>query len=113
MMRAELLIDARCELGEGPIWDAGRARLWWTDIDGRAIWRFDPVTRQTERFTPPDRVGFVARAADGRLLLGCAKALYIASPAADGTLGATKLVDVEAALTRTCLLYTSPSPRDS
>jgi len=94
-MRAELFVDARCELGEGIIWDAGRACLWWTDIDGRQIWKCDPATRATERFTPPDRVGFLAVATNGRLLLGAAKALYMATPGADGTLPVTRLVDLE------------------
>src|SRR3954469_5108678 len=94
--KAELAVDARCELGEGSVWDAARACLWWTDIDGRAIHRFDPRTKATERFTPPDRVGFFAIAADGRLLLGAAKALYMAEPGTQGSLAARKLVDVEA-----------------
>jgi sugar lactone lactonase YvrE len=93
-MRAELLIDSRCELGEGAVWDAGRARLWWTDIDGRAIWRFDPAATSAERFTPPDRTGFLAVCASGKLLLGCAKALYLAE--VDGaSLSAAKIADVE------------------
>ena len=99
-MKADLLIDARCELGEGAVWDAGRARLWWTDIDGRAIWRFDPESTVADRFTPPDRVGFLVLAADGRLILGCAKALYRAE-VADRLLPAVKLVDVEADLRTT------------
>ena len=92
---AELLVDARCELGEGIIWDAARACLWWTDIDGRQIWRFDPASKAVERFTPPDRVGFIAVAAGGRLLLGCAKALHMATPGQGGALSTTPLVDVE------------------
>ena len=99
-MKAELLIDSRCELGEGSVWDAGRARLWWTDIDGRLVWRFDPIAGLTERFTPPDRVGFLAICASGRVLLGCAKALYLAEVAGDA-MTATKLVDVEADLKTT------------
>jgi sugar lactone lactonase YvrE len=99
-MRAELTVDARCELGEGIVWDAARACLWWTDIDGRQIWRFDPASKAIDRFTPPDRVGFVAVAAGGRLLLGGAKALYIAEPGA-GTLRTTRLVDVEPDLSTT------------
>src|ERR1041385_4041108 len=94
-MRAELVVDVRCELGEGIIWDAARACLWWTDIDGRQIWRFDPSSNVTDRFTPPDRVGFLARAADGRLLLGTAKALVFAAPQPDGRLTVSKLADVE------------------
>ncbi|HEY2434474.1 MAG TPA: SMP-30/gluconolactonase/LRE family protein [Vicinamibacterales bacterium] len=100
-MRAELVVDARCELGEGPVWDPGARCLWWTDIDGRAIWRFDPLSEGTERFTPPDRVGFIAVATGGRLLLGGAKALYMAVPGLGGALAATKLVDVEADLATT------------
>jgi sugar lactone lactonase YvrE len=83
------------------VWDPKDACLWWTDIDGRAVWRFDPLTEASERFTPPDRVGFIAVAAGGRLLLGGAKALYMAVPGAGGTLTATRLVDVEADLTTT------------
>ena len=99
-MNAELLIDSRCELGEGSVWDAGRARLWWTDIDGRAIWRFDPVTKVTETFTPPDRTGFFAICASGKILLGCAKALYLAEVAGTA-LQATKLTDLEPGLPTT------------
>jgi L-arabinonolactonase len=98
---AELIVDARCELGEGPIWDGARSRLWWTDIDGRALWRFDPATRETTRFTPPDRVGFLAATASGRVLLGTAKAIYIATASEDGTLAAEQVAAVEADLPRT------------
>src|SRR5205823_1113692 len=77
------------------------ACLWWTDIEGRAIWRFDPATKQHDRFTTPDRVGFLAAATGGRLLLGTAKALYLAMPGAGGTLPATRLADVEADLATT------------
>jgi len=101
-MKAELLIDSQCELGEGSVWDAGGARLWWTDIDGRAIWRFDPVTKLADTFKAPDRVGFLAHVASGKILLGCAKALHVAE--IDGTsLNTMKIVDVEADLRTTRL----------
>ena len=93
-MTAELRVDSRCELGEGPVWDRTRRMLWWTDIDGRAIWRFDPATGQTQTFAPPDRVGFLAVAKSGRLLLGAAKALYLAT-VSDNSLTTMKLVDLE------------------
>ncbi len=40
----EVVLDARCELGEGPIWDAARARLLFVDINHGQIHEFDPVT---------------------------------------------------------------------
>jgi sugar lactone lactonase YvrE len=98
---AELVVDARCGLGEGPVWDGPRARLWWTDIDGRTLWRFDPVSLRTETYTPPDRVGFLAVATGGRLLLGTAKALYIATVGDAPALDVRKLADVEADLPHT------------
>jgi sugar lactone lactonase YvrE len=99
-MRAELLIDARCELGEGAAWDAGRGWLWWTDIDGRLVWRLDPASGVTERFEPPDRVGFLAHTRDAHVILGCAKALYRAG--VDGeTLRVTHMADVEPDLAST------------
>jgi sugar lactone lactonase YvrE len=97
--KAELLVDARCELGEGPVWDG--ARLVWTDIERAEIWRFDPASMRTDRFVAPDRVGFVAVRATGGLLLGAAKALYLAEIGETGALKTEKVADVEAELAGT------------
>jgi sugar lactone lactonase YvrE len=40
-MQAEVLIDVRAGLGEGPRWDAPRRRLLWVDIEGRALHAWD------------------------------------------------------------------------
>ncbi len=40
-MEAEILIDVRAQLGEGPRWDAPRRRLLWVDIEGRALHAWD------------------------------------------------------------------------
>ena len=45
-LTAELVFDAHATLGEGPLWDADAGVLWWVDIEGRRIHRFDPATRQ-------------------------------------------------------------------
>lgn len=33
-LKADLLVDCRCLLGEGPLWHPGRQELFWFDIDG-------------------------------------------------------------------------------
>ncbi|HEY8595720.1 MAG TPA: SMP-30/gluconolactonase/LRE family protein [Devosiaceae bacterium] len=37
-MRAELLIDCKCQLGEGPLWHTGRQELFWFDILGKRLY---------------------------------------------------------------------------
>lgn len=41
---ADLVLDARAEVGEGPRWDHRSQRLVWVDIHGRTVHLFDPVT---------------------------------------------------------------------
>ncbi len=38
-----IVVDLRCDLGEGAIWDDRAAVLYWVDIAGRTLNRFDPV----------------------------------------------------------------------
>lgn len=33
----DVVVPCRCDLGEGPTWDAERQRLLWLDIDGRVL----------------------------------------------------------------------------
>ena len=47
-MKAELL-DASLpvsSLGEGPCWDSVGQKIYWLDILGKTIHRFDPATRE-------------------------------------------------------------------
>jgi L-arabinonolactonase len=44
-------------LGEGVLWDAIGQRVWWTDIQQRHLFRYDPQSRALERFELPERLG--------------------------------------------------------
>ena len=52
-LTAELVLDARAELGECPIWSVEEQRLWWIDIDGKALHRFDPASGGDESWPLP------------------------------------------------------------
>jgi sugar lactone lactonase YvrE len=39
----ELVLDARANLGEGPVWDARTSELLWVDIMAGLVHRFDPA----------------------------------------------------------------------
>jgi sugar lactone lactonase YvrE len=42
--QAELVLDARNELGEGPVWDDEEGCIWWVDIMAGAVHRLDPAS---------------------------------------------------------------------
>jgi sugar lactone lactonase YvrE len=51
-------------LGEGILWDSHRQRLWWTDIQGRRLFRYDWALGHTHTLEMPERLasfGLTAR----------------------------------------------------
>lgn len=66
---AELVLDSRCELGEGPIWDGRIGRLLFVDINGHAIHSFDPVSRAHDVADCGEYVSAIALAAAGGYLI--------------------------------------------
>lgn len=55
-MTIELLdiVPAANRLGENVLWDDAQACLWWTDIPARQLLRYDPDTRDLQRFDTPE-----------------------------------------------------------
>jgi sugar lactone lactonase YvrE len=68
----ELVCDVVAELGEGPLWDWRENCLWWVDILGRALHRFDPATGRDDRFDVGQPVGTVVVRRSGGVVLACA-----------------------------------------
>lgn len=62
-------LDARCELAEGPIWDAADGCLFFFDILRGRVHRFDPVTSLSRAYEVDRMVGAVALTETGDLLL--------------------------------------------
>lgn len=61
---AELVLDARAEVGEGPAWDAGAGRLIWVDITASRVHELRPAG-QTRSWDVGEHVG-AARGRDRR-----------------------------------------------
>ena len=68
-LKAELLVDCKNVLGEGPIWSETEQRLYWTDIESRILWWFDPSRSQSESLVLRSRAGSIAFRRSGGLLL--------------------------------------------
>jgi len=66
-------------LGEGPVW-IGDA-VWFVDIKGHKVHRFDPATRAHKAFEAPDQVGWVLPAEGGGMIAGLRTGLHLFDPA--------------------------------
>ena len=61
--------DIRNILGEGPVWDVQEQALYWTDVEGRLLWRHRPGDDSFESWRTPGRVGSLALREVGGLVL--------------------------------------------
>jgi sugar lactone lactonase YvrE len=69
MSQVECVVDAKQELGEGPVWCTQENALFWVDIRGPRIHKYHPSSGQTEAWTLPSAIGsFALRDGTGMLL---------------------------------------------
>ncbi len=56
-------------LGECPVWDVDQQLLYWVDITGQVLHRFDPVSNQVQAWKTPFEFGSFALRQDGESLI--------------------------------------------
>ncbi len=82
-LTADLLLDARAELAEGPRWDPRTRQVLWVDIPAGRVATLDPVTGATTGRDLGRSVGAVAPRAGGGLVAAVAEGFALLDP--DGT----------------------------
>ncbi len=95
----DIVLDARAQLGEGPIWDPDSGEVVWVDIIDGVIHRTDPRTGSDTTLSVGRPVGSVALRRGGGLVLATDDGFRLLDPGATET---RLLAPVEAddALTR-------------
>lgn len=68
-MNVECAVPAKAQLGECPLWSESEAVLYWVDISGRLIHRYDPATGTDVTRATPGRPGSIALTETRGLLL--------------------------------------------
>lgn len=100
MLRIELLVDARNDLGEGPLWDVREQRLYWIDSHGCAVHRCDARGQDRRAWTVPEHIGSIALREGGGAVVGLRNGFHTL----DLETGAVEAIaDPEAHLRRTRL----------
>jgi sugar lactone lactonase YvrE len=70
------LCSIRSKVGESPLWSVAEQALYWVDIDGRYLHRFDWATRAAATWAMPERIACVALHAAGGLVAGMETGLF-------------------------------------
>ncbi|RFB80988.1 SMP-30/gluconolactonase/LRE family protein [Methylovirgula sp. 4M-Z18] len=72
-----LALDAKAALGESPVWSVREEALYFLDIKGKALHRFDPATRD-HRIVPLDEeTGCVGLVKGGGFVAGMRSGIYL------------------------------------
>ena len=79
-MRAELVVDCKNQHGEGIFWNPADGLVWWTNIEGCALWSFDPATSKSASRQLPERVCCFAPRASGGLIVAYADRVVLFDP---------------------------------
>lgn len=67
-----------CHLGEGPVWNWQKQKLFWTDIYNRRIWVFDPANHNSTVFWNGNyQVGGFAFTRTGNMVLCTDKGVFL------------------------------------
>jgi len=87
-MRAKLIADTRCLVGEGPIWIRRLSKLLWTDLLDTHLHLFQPATSTWETVETADPVMTAVDTSGGRLVIATATTVALA----DASSGARPLI---------------------
>jgi len=74
-LRAERVLDSADQLGECPIWDERTSALWWVDIHGRAVKRYDGASVRVLQM--PEPPGSIALRREGGLLVALQSGVFL------------------------------------
>src|SRR6056297_2202185 len=80
LVKVDIALDIRAEVGEGAIWDDRRGWLWWVDIRGKSVNAFDPAGSGNLVWSTDGLPGCLALAEDGTLRVAIEHSLWHFDP---------------------------------
>lgn len=66
----------RCLVGEGPLWDVAEQALYFVDIVGQKVHRYDYASGKTRSWAAPDKIGSMALREQGGAILALPDGVY-------------------------------------
>jgi len=72
------VLDVRASLGECPVWSVSERALYWVDINGPALHRFDPATGSDTAMPMPASIGCFALRERGGFVVALRDGVWLA-----------------------------------
>ena len=76
MSSFELVLEAGARLGECPVWSTDEQVLYFVDINGQALHRFDPAAGEHQVFDAPEEIGCIGLRRGGGFIAGLRSGLW-------------------------------------
>jgi sugar lactone lactonase YvrE len=79
-MDIERVVPCANEMGEGPLWHPVEHVLYWVDIDGQAVQRYDPASGLSKRFATELPIGVLGWRRNGGFVAASARGFAFWEP---------------------------------
>jgi len=76
MSEVRCVVDAKAIIGESAVWDERYHFVYWLDIDGRKLHRYDPASNHDDAWDMPGRAAALALRAMGGVVLAMEHGFY-------------------------------------
>lgn len=76
-VQAECVLDAQAKVGECPVWAEDERALYWIDIQGPTLNRFDPATRANRVWRMPALIGSFALRRNGGAIVALKTGIHL------------------------------------
>ena len=90
----ELVADARCAVGESPVWIASEQALYWVDIPAPRLHRWRAAGGTLSTWTAPEMIGCIAPSTRGGFIAAMQTGIFHLVPQDGGTLDCARLSEV-------------------
>jgi len=75
-VRIDRVPTVHCMVGEGPVWDVAEQALYFIDIVGKAVHRYDPVKEQTRSWGVGQIIGSMALREQGGAIVALKEGIF-------------------------------------
>ena len=94
MPQVRVISDTRDRVGESPVWSVTEQALYWVDIEGRRIHRWDSEAGTVQSWHSPERVGCIVLSSRGGLVAAMESGVFEVTLLAPPNLRASLLVGI-------------------